>query len=553
MLLALSLRNFVIVDQLNLVFESGFTTLTGETGAGKSIILDALGLLLGDKADYSQVRRGFDEAQMSAVFDIQALPKLQNLLIEQGLATDNLAELNIRRVIDIKGRSRNYINDLAVTLAQLKNIGIHLVDIHGQNAHQSLNKESNQRQLLDAFASCEDLAQTVKICYQNWQEAKVALETAQNEAEKLQIEGERLAWQLQEFTQANLQENEWEQINQSYDTLAHAADILMAAQKIEHLIDEDGGIQSQLYQCIQSIDSLTHLDKRFDESFQLLNSIEAELSEVSANMRDVIADVEIDPQELAAQESRLQTLSQLARKYRIEPMALLNHQQSLQQQVDDLQAAGDLEQLQKTLDKTEAAYWAAVKPLSLARQKAAKKLGEETTQSMQQLAMQGATFAIDLSECPPSAHGVEHIQYMVATNRGSELKPMVKVASGGELSRISLSLQVVMSALTTVPTLIFDEVDTGIGGRVAQVVGQALQKLGQRYQVLAITHLPQVAACGNQHWQVSKQDIDQLTVSSIKPLNDLERIDEIARMLGGEVITETTKEHAKELLSTLHQ
>ncbi len=550
MLLALSLRNFVIVDQLNLNFESGFTTLTGETGAGKSIILDALGLLLGGKADYSQIRHGTNEAQLSALFDIDSLPQLQNKLEELGLSTTE-NELSIRRIIDIKGKSRNFINEQAVTLAQLKMIGPDLVDIHGQNAHQSLNKEATQRELLDSFAANDQIVAEVKQAFSQWQQAKKALLTAQNEAESLQIERERIEWQLNEFNQANLQENEWAELNKRHDTLAYAADILSAAQKVEYLIDEDGGIQSQLYQSSQNISSLAHLDTRFSDSISLLQSIEAELSEITANMRDIIADTEIDPNELEEQESRLQTLNQLARKYRLLPEDLLSYQINLQEQLDSLQAASDIQQLEKDAQQKENIYFDSANKLTKQRQKAATKLAQETTTSLQKLAMQGASFDIALLPCEPTSHGLEQIQYMVATNRGSELKPMHKVASGGELSRISLSLQVVTSELTTVPTLIFDEVDTGIGGRVAQVVGEALQQLGKRYQVLAITHLPQVAACGNQQWQVSKQDIEGLTVSTIKVLNQQDRIEEIARMLGGEIITETTKQHAKELLSTL--
>ncbi len=389
------------------------------------------------------------------------------------------------------------------------------------------------------------------MAYQAWHQAKKALETATNEAQKIQIESERLEWQLNEFQEAHLQENEWEDINQRYDTLAHAADILEVAQKLEQLIDDDGGVQSQLYHSTQSIGDLAHLDPRFQESLNLLQSIEAELGEISSNMRDVMADTDIDPKELAEQEARLNTLNQLARKYRIEPENLRQHQQHLAEALSQLQAASDLDALEKQVATTQATYYDFAKQLSKLRHQAALVLGEKTSASLQTLAMQGATFAIDLQACEPTAYGIEHIQYMVATNRGSQLKPMSKVASGGELSRISLSLQVVTSALTTVPTLIFDEVDTGIGGRVAQVVGEALQELGKSYQILAITHLPQVAACGNQHWLVSKREVNDLTISQIHPLSPTERVDEIARMLGGEVLTDTTKEHAKELLQSM--
>lgn len=549
MLLALSLSDFVIVDQLKLNFETGFTVLTGETGAGKSITLDAIGLLLGDKADYGQVRQGAKEARLSALFDISQLPQLQAQLHEQGFLNDGSDELAIRRIIDAKGKSRSFINNQAATLAQLKQIGSQLIDIHGQNAHHSLNHETAQRELLDAFANHQESVQAVKTAYHQWQQAKKALHDAQNQAETLEIERERLEWQYNELAQLHLRPNEWEQLSQSHDSLAHAAELLQAAQFTEDTIDGDNGIQRQLYQCQKTLTQLSHIEPRFAESLQLLASIEAELSEVSANMRDVAAYVEINPNELAAQEARLSELVSMARKYRVEPEELPAKQTEIETALAALEAAADIAALEAAVQQSEQAYFNLAQPLSLRRQQTAKQLSQETTAHMQELAMKGAHFHIELLPCPPSAHGLEHIQYQVAANKGSALRPLNKVASGGELARISLALQVVTSQYTHVPTLIFDEVDTGIGGGVAEIVGKALRALGKQHQVLAVTHLPQVAACGEHHWQVYKHSDGEQTISQINILNKQGRTEEIARMLGGEVLTDLTRRHAAELLT----
>lgn len=549
MLLALSLSDFVIVDQLKLNFETGFTVLTGETGAGKSITLDAIGLLLGDKADYGQVRQGAKEARLSALFDISQLPQLQAQLHEQGFLNDGSNELAIRRIIDAKGKSRSFINNQAATLAQLKQIGSQLIDIHGQNAHHSLNHETAQRELLDAFANHQESVQAVKTAYHQWQQAKKALHDAQNQAETLEIERERLEWQYNELSQLHLRPNEWEQLSQSHDSLAHAAELLQAAQFTEDTLDGDNGIQRQLYQCQKTLTQLSHIEPRFAESLQLLASIEAELSEVSANMRDVAAYVEINPNELAAQEARLSELVSMARKYRVEPEELPAKQTEIETALAALEAAADIAALEAAVQQSEQAYFNLAQPLSLRRQQTAKQLSQETTAHMQELAMKGAHFHIELLPCPPSAHGLEHIQYQVAANKGSALRPLNKVASGGELARISLALQVVTSQYTHVPTLIFDEVDTGIGGGVAEIVGKALRALGKQHQVLAVTHLPQVAACGEHHWQVYKHSDGEQTISQINILNKQGRTEEIARMLGGEVLTDLTRRHAAELLT----
>lgn len=548
MLLTLSLRDFVIVENLNLDFQSGFTVLTGETGAGKSITLDAIGLLLGDKADYSQVRSGAKEAQLSALFDISHLPVLKAELYEQGLLNDGEEELSIRRIIDAKGKSRSFINNQAATLAQLKSVGSQLIDIHGQNAHHSLNQEAAQRELLDAFAGSKAQAETVRQLYQNWANAKKALQEAQEHADAVIIERERLEWQFNELNQLDIKQGEWEALSQSHDSLAHSAELLQAAEEVGSKIDGDNGIQRHIYQCQKLLTNLQNIEPRFAESLNMLASIEAELGEISANMRDVAGRSDINPNELAAQEQRMGELMGMARKYRIEPEQLPQKLAEIEEHLQSLQAAADLEALAQTVARNLAEYQEAAHILSAMRHQAAGRLGEETTENMQHLAMKGARFDIVLLPSSPTAHGLEQVQFQVAANKGNPPRPLNKVASGGELARISLALQVVTSQYTQIPTLIFDEVDTGIGGGVAEMVGKALRALGKKHQVLAVTHLPQVASCGENHWRVRKHSEGEQTVSEISILDEIQRIEEVARMLGGEVITDTTRQHAAELL-----
>ena len=549
MLLALSLRDFVIVENLNLDFQSGFTVLTGETGAGKSITLDAIGLLLGDKADYSQVRSGAKEARLSALFDIGGLPQLRAELCAQGLCDEDAEELSIRRIIDAKGKSRSYINNQAATLAQLKAVGSRLIDIHGQNAHHSLSQEQVQRELLDAFAGSVGQAETVRQLYQNWAAAKKALHDAQERAENIAVERERLEWQFQELEKLELKQGEWELLSQSHDGLVHAAELIQTAETVGGNIDGDKGIRYQIYQCQKLLSGLQNIEPGFAESLNMLASIEAELGEISANMRDVAGRSELDPNELAEQERRMSELMGMARKYRVQPEELPDKLAEIEQQLQNLHASADLETLEANVALHLNEYQQAAHVLSAMRHQAAARLSGETTEQMQHLAMKGAQFEIVLLPSSPTAHGLEQVQFQVAANKGSQPRPLGKVASGGELARISLALQVVASQYTQVPTLIFDEVDTGIGGGVAEMVGKALRALGGKHQVLAVTHLPQVASCGENHWRVSKHSNGEQTVSEIVVLDGQMRVEEIARMLGGEIITDTTRTHAAELLA----
>ncbi|WP_147695870.1 DNA repair protein RecN [Vogesella mureinivorans] len=551
MLLTLNVKDFVIVDQLQLEFEPGFTVLTGETGAGKSIMLDALGLLLGDRAEAGQIRDGADRAEISASFDIARQPDLQAWLADNALSGDD-SELLIRRLVDRNGRSRSFINGQQATQAQLKAIGEYLVDIHGQHAHQSLVRPEMQRGLLDAYAGASQLSRDVRAAWQDWQHARKAREDAEKRLRESEVERERLTWQIGELAELALQADEWPQLNQQHSRLANAAELAQSAQSaVDVLSDMDGNCLSLLSQVQNRLGKLSGFDPRLAESLALLDSVDAELREVVYSLRDYGSSFDDDPQQLVQVEARIDALMSMARKYRCQPEDLIKKLADWETQLAALEAATDQEALATAEAAALARYRAQAESLSGKRRQAASELSARISTEMQRLAMEGARFAIELSAASePTAHGLETIEYLVAANQGSTLRPLAKVASGGELSRISLAMQVVISQVASVPTLIFDEVDVGIGGRVAEVVGKLLKQLGQRYQVLCVTHLPQVASCGDQHWRVSKSSADGRTVSRISPLDGEGRVLEIARMLGGEDITATTRQHASEMLDS---
>jgi DNA repair protein RecN (Recombination protein N) len=550
MLLSLSIRDFVIVDSLNLEFGPGFTVLTGETGAGKSILLDALSLLLGDRADGSQVREGAERAELTAHFDIGALPDLAAWLDENELAGDD-DELLLRRLLDRNGRSRNFINGQSATLAQLKAVGEYLVDIHGQHAHQSLVKGDNQRALLDAYAGATALARDVRTAWQDWQSARRAREEAEKSSRESEVERERLTWQINELSELSLVPDEWNTLNQTHSRLANSVELVQTTQlAVDALSEMEGSCLSVLAQVQNRLGKLAGLDPKLAETLSLLDSVDAELREVVHSLRNYADHMDDDPQTLAEVETRIEALMSAARKYRVQPQDLPAKLDDWQQQLAALEASADLEALARSEATALARFRSLAEALSGKRRQAANELSERISGEMQHLAMAGARFAIELAPlAEPAQHGLESVEYLVAANAGTSLRPLAKVASGGELSRISLALQVVISQIASVPTLIFDEVDVGIGGRVAEVVGKLLKELGQRYQVLCITHLPQVASCADAHWQVSKQTEAGHVLSRIRALMADKRVDEIARMLGGAEITDTTRQHAAEMLA----
>jgi DNA repair protein RecN (Recombination protein N) len=550
MLLSLSIKDFVIVDELTLDFSAGFTVLTGETGAGKSIILDALGLALGDRSDGAQVvRTGSDRADISARFDHAGRADIAQWLDENELTGDE-DEILLRRIVDKNGRSKSLINGRPATLGQLRQIGEALLDIHGQHAHQSLVRTDMQRALLDAYAGDETLVRDVAQSWQRWQSALRARSEAERNAQATQTERERLDWQIGEVAALDIHEGEWDALGLAHDRLANATELVQGAQMaVDALSEMDGSCLSVLATVQGRLGKLAHLDPRLSEALDLLGSVDAELNEAVHALRDYAGHLDEDPQQLQEMERRLEALMSMARKYRCQPQELSERLQTWQAQLADLDAAADLEALAQAEALAETAYRALAQKLTARREKAARQLAAKIGAEMQTLAMAGARFEIVLTPLEiPASHGLEEIEYQVATNAGTRLQPLGKIASGGELSRISLALQVAISQVAQVPTLIFDEVDVGIGGRVAEVIGKKLKALGQRYQILCVTHLPQVASCGDQHWQVSKETRRGQTLSRIRELDAEARTEELARMLGGAEITEATRRHAAEML-----
>lgn len=553
MLRSLNIRDFVIVDELDIDLDHGFTVLTGETGAGKSILLDALSLVLGERADPSQIREGKNKAEISALFSLDGSLKnlISSWLDEQGFnLEDDGASLILRRIIDTSGRSRAFINGGAATLNQTKELGNYLVDIHGQHAHQLLLKTGAQRDLLDNQARLQEQVATVKALYQQWQAAKKQLELAKSAGESLQKEQERLSWQLEELDLLAPKDGEWAEIDIEYSRLANAAKLIEGSQNaVAILSDQEGNAEELLAKAFAEIEDLAKLDSHLEDAKISLESAQIQISEAAHSLNRYLQKIDVDPERLAEVEERLKSLHSAAKKFKVTPEELPALWLDIKEKVSAIKDSQDLAALEKTLIATEAEYQKAAKALSKNRGAAAKVLEKLVTDAMQDLSMAGGQFAISMEPLSEgNAYGLENIEFLVAGHPGVSPKPLSKVASGGELARISLAISVITSEASQIPTLIFDEVDSGIGGAVAETVGKRLKELGQAHQVLCVTHLAQVAAQGHQHWKVEKQSSANSTTSSITSLNRQERVEEIARMLGGAEITDTTRRHARELL-----
>jgi DNA repair protein RecN (Recombination protein N) len=550
MLKFLAIRDFVIVSSLELDFMPGFTVLTGETGAGKSILIDALSLALGERGDAAMVRNGCERADIAAEFDIAAMPQLQDWLRDQELEGDAGVCL-LRRVLDAGGRSRGFINGRSATLQQMRAAGDQLLDIHGQHAHQSLLRPDTQRALLDGYAGVTDTTEQVAAFYHDWQMLRRRRISLSENAEAVAAERELLQFQRSELEGLGFVVADWAAVQEDHARLAHAASLLeTAAFGIETLGEADNACLAQLNAVATRLrDGMAH-DASLGETLQMLESAQAELQEAVYALRHYQQRMDTDPQRLHDQEQRIQTVLDTARKYRVSPEQLDKALQRIVARLEELGGDADLEELVQQEETARQYYLAAAKKLTAARNKSAAKLSREITESMQTLAMQGGSFAVTLLPLAEAgAYGMEAVEFQVAANPGVPTRSLAKVASGGELSRISLAIQVATSRLASVPTLIFDEVDSGIGGRVAEIVGHLLKKLGKDYQVLCVTHLPQVAAAADRQWQVSKAVEDGVTLSHITRLDDKQRVEEIARMLGGVKITETTRKHAAEMLT----
>lgn len=551
MLCRLDIRDFVLVEHLALEFDKGFTVLTGETGAGKSIMIDALAAVIGERAGADLVREGCAKAEISAEFMLDRDAPAHRFLEENELAEDE--QCLLRRVIDTSGRSRAWINARPVTVQQLRMLGDLLVDIHGQHEHQSLSKPLAQRGLLDAYAGATQLSRRVADAWAAWQAAKRARVAAEGDAQTVAREREQLEWQIGELEKLAFREDEWREISTEQTRLAHVASLVEAAEFALQALSEDDSAALSVVSAVHSrLASLVDYDPALGEILETLDNAQIQLQETVYSLRHYQQRLDVDPQRLNEINQRLEAIHSTARKYRTTAEQLPALLEQSGRRLEELTTSLDAEALQRREAEARDHCLNLAAELSSVRSKAARQLSGKVTQAMQSLSMQGSAFEVALApvdEC--ASYGLEQVEFQVAGHAGSPMRALSKVASGGELSRIALAIQTVTTEVAQVPTLIFDEVDTGIGGGVAQIVGRMLRALGRRHQVMCVTHLPQVAASAVQQWRVAKAMRDGHATSSVELLSDGDRIEEIARMLGGVKITELTRKHAAELLASI--
>jgi DNA repair protein RecN (Recombination protein N) len=547
MLRLLSIRNFVVVEALDVEFDAGFSVLTGETGAGKSILLDALALLLGDRFESRQLRPGADRAEFAAEFDVGDAPAAAAWLSEQELASGD--EVLLRRVIDTQGRSRAWVNGRPATLAQLAELGERLVDLHGQNAHQALASADAQRTLLDAFGGFTALTREVGESWRAWRAAVEKHEAAASAAKATVSEREFLEARRRELAALGVTESEWTELSAAQSRLANAAGLLeTATQSSDALAEGDDALVVRLSQLMHRLETSAAHDPALREIIALVEPASIQLNEAARALRDYRRRLDLDPAELHRVETRLAAIHDTARKHRVRAEALPALLAETDARLLTLAEAADEAMLARRVADAEERYRAVARPLSAKRRFAANELAHRVTEAMQDLAMAGGRLEAALvPEASPASYGLEHVELRVASHPKQTLGPLTRVASGGELSRIALAIQVVASEVGQVPTLIFDEVDTGIGGAVAATVGRQLQALGARRQVLCVTHLAQVAAHADHHFRVAKIGHGAAVATTLDRLKSAERVDELARMLSGTEITVKTRAHAKEL------
>lgn len=549
MLRSLAIRDFVIVDTVELDLAGGFSVLTGETGAGKSILVDALELLVGGRADAGVVRAGSERAELAAEFDVAAGSPLDDYLAGNELAGD-AGILLLRRVIDRAGRSRAFVNGRAATLAQVKEVGEFLVDIHGQHAHQSLLRPAAQRALLDGHAGLDALVRETADAWRAWRRlqglaGEAAAQFAQAEAERAETQD-----RVSELKRLAPGEGEWETLAAEHSRLAHGTSLAAGAEaSLDALSEADGATLAQLGAVSARLRALAEHDAALVPIAEMLESAEAQVGEAARALRNYASKIDLDPDALQAAETRIEALHAAGRKFRVKPAELPQLARDLKARLAELELAANPEALQKEVAAAEDAYRRLARRLSDKRKAAGAALGKAVTAGMQELAMAGGRFAVQLAPLEePAAHGLEDVGFEVSSHPSLPLRPLGKVASGGELSRISLALQMVASKSSPVATLVFDEVDSGIGGAVAEIVGRSLKDLGRHRQVLAVTHLPQVAAQGHEQWTVARSGGKGAPRTSVTRLDRAGRIEELARMLGGTEITATTRKHAAEML-----
>ncbi|WP_251358427.1 DNA repair protein RecN [Kangiella sp. TOML190] len=550
MLTSIHIKDFAIIAQLDLDLSAGMTVITGETGAGKSIVVDALGFALGNRADSGVVRHGAKRAEISAIFDIEQLPKVQNWLEEQML--DEEQDCILRRVINHDGRSKAFVNGQPVNLAQLSELGDFLVDIHGQHEHQSLFKPQTHLQLLDRYAGLSDKAVKLAELAKNIQHTQGQLNQFQAALKDKNDRKDLLNYQLEELSQAPI--DRAQQIENEHKRAANASQLLTKGQaSLAALNDDEQSIASTLNSVAAQISELYGVDDNLKNTHDLLQSALVEIDEASAELRNYLESVDMDPEQLQQLDSELSQLHDLSRKHQTSIQALPEVLASLEDELTQL--AGDeasFGELEQELAKLQTQYQKLAQTISKKRQTAAKKLNTEIVALMQQLGLGNGVFEVAFKVHDAQSFksiGLERAEFMVSTNPGQQPMPLRKVASGGELSRISLALQVINAQTTQLPTLIFDEVDVGIGGSTAETVGKLLKSLGAKAQILCVTHQAQVAAQGHQHLLVAKSQSKTSTSNQMLEISCDERVEEIARMIGGVEITETIRSHAKELLA----
>jgi len=548
----ISLRDFVIVRELDLNLSQGFSVLTGETGAGKSILIDALQMALGERADSGAVREGATRCEVSAEFDCP--PKAHAVLEEAGFEVSDT--LLLRRSVDTQGKSRAWVNGSQATATQLRALGEMLLDIHGQHAWQSLTRPDAVRGLLDAYAGLH--TEDLKSAWQTWRQAQQAVQTARNAQDSLSREQERLAWQIGELDKLAPALDEWDDLNSQHTRLSHAQALIDAGQHAIGSLDGDEasrlgsatGALGLLSQAIAQLQDQAHVEPEFQSIAEVLQSSLAQAEDAAHSLQAYLRKTDLDPDRLNELDQRMSQWLSLARRYKRPPEELAALLASWKQELNALEAASDLEGLEAQEKSAALAYQTEAKKLSQQRKKAAPKLAQAVTSAMQNLGMQGGRFEVALISLEQAAqHGLEDIQFLVAGHAGSTPRPVGKVASGGELSRIALAIAVTTSELGEAGTLIFDEVDSGVGGAVAETVGRLMKQLGMHRQVLAVTHLPQVASCADHHLLVSKASSKEGVSSSVTPIAGEQRVTEIARMLGGEKLSATTLAHAREMLT----
>jgi DNA repair protein RecN (Recombination protein N) len=544
---ALAVRNFVIIEDASLEFDAGFSVLTGETGAGKSILVDAIELLVGGRAEALVVREGRERAELSAEFELERDSPLDAWLAERELGGDP-GQLILRRTIDESGRTRCFINGHAATLAQLREVGELLVDIHGQHAHQSLLRPAAQRALLDAHAGCEALAKECSQAWRAWQRLAALADEAQRSLAAREAERAELEHSVNELKRLNPEEGEWQRVSAEQSRLQHGSSLLGGAQSsLEALADAEGACLPQLGAVVSRLKALAAHDKNLQSTIELLESAQAQAGEALRELRHYAARIDLDPEALRAVEARIEALHAAARRQRVRPEELPQRFAELARRLGELELAVDAEALRREVAAARKGFEILVQKLSIERRRGADQLSKAVTAAMQQLAMAGGTFAVSLKEMQqPGASGAEEIDFEVSSHPSLPLRALARVASGGELSRISLAVQLVAAGAAQVGTLVFDEIDAGIGGAVAETIGRALRKLGKARQVLCVTHLPQVAAHGDAQWSVRKSSSPGKLQVEVLKLNREARIAELARMLGG--AEKTARRHAAELL-----